>query len=153
MPRSDLRGGAVLIEYLDFGRGLSLSKDSNSARFHLQGGGLTIAAAGIELEDQGTVTQDTNKTTGATLSTMSGVVTMNNAQLNDDAAAAHQITNTLVVAADVVLVCQASGNTASAYTLTVDGVNAGSFDVSLRNHSGGNLSEAVVYNFVVIKAS
>jgi hypothetical protein len=35
------------------------------------------------------------------------------------------------------------------YTLTVSAVAAGSFTLSLRNESAGNLSEAVVINFLI----
>ena len=154
----DLRGGAVRVDSLDFGDGIRITRAGTEADGqHLLFAGLTRFTSelqldlGIALGVQGTVTQETSKATGVTLSQLSGVVTMDNAQLNDDTTAEHTVTNTLVAASDVIIVCQVSGNTAGAYTLTVDGVGAGSFDVSLRNHSGGNLSEAVIYNFIVIK--
>ena len=63
----------------------------------------------------GTVTQATNKSTGVTLNTESGQITMNGAQL--------------------------------------DAGTEASFAVTVSNVSAGNLSEAIVINFVALKGA
>jgi hypothetical protein len=48
----------------------------------------------------------------------------------------------------------ASGRiTAGAYTVQTTAVAAGSFGISVKNVSGGSLSQAIVLNFAVIKAA
>jgi hypothetical protein len=100
----------------------------------------------------GAVTQETSKATGVALSKICGAITTHNAQLAAAAEVSFTVTNTLVAATDVVVACIKSGGTAGAYTVTVDAVAAGSFRVSIGNVSAGNLSEALVINFAVIKA-
>lgn len=98
-----------------------------------------------------TVTQLSNKSTGVTLDKLSGVITMNNAQLNAATSVGFTLTNAMIGATDVVAVSIKSGATADAYAVTVDATADGSCRIQLRNVSGGNLSEAVVLNFVVLK--
>jgi hypothetical protein len=100
----------------------------------------------------GTVTQATNKSTAVTLNRVCGTITMNGAALNAGVEVSHTVNNNTVNAGDVVVVSIRSGATAGAYAVTVDAVANGSFRVSLSNQSAGNLSEAIVYNFAVIKA-
>ena len=52
----------------------------------------------------GTVTQATNKSTGVTLNTQSGQITMNNAALADAAEVSFTVTNDKIAATDVVAV-------------------------------------------------
>ena len=101
----------------------------------------------------GSVTQATNKSTAVTLNTESGVITTNNAALADAAEVTFQVNNDKVTATDVPQIAIASGGTAGAYLATVSAVAAGSFKISISNVSGGALSEAIVINFVVPKAS
>jgi hypothetical protein len=60
-----------------------------------------------------TVTQQTNRTTGATCTGMSGVITTNNASLAAEAAAEFTVTDTAVALGDVVVVAIQSGPTAA----------------------------------------
>jgi hypothetical protein len=46
-----------------------------------------------------------------------------------------------------------SGATAGAYLVQVSAVGAGTCNITLRNLTAGSLSEAIVLNFVVIKAA
>ena len=101
----------------------------------------------------GTVTQATNKTTGVTLNTESGQITMNNAALGAAAEATFEVTNDKVAAADIPFVAIASGGTAGSYILGVSAVAAGSFKITVTNVSAGSLSEAVVINFGLFKGS
>lgn len=100
----------------------------------------------------GAVTQATSKSTGVTLNKVCGQITMNNAALAAATAVSFTVTNSTIAATDTVIVSIASGATAGAYTLQVDAVAAGSFQISLRNHTAGSLSEAVIINFSIIKA-
>lgn len=100
----------------------------------------------------GTVTQQTNKSTGVTLDKPCGTITMNNAALNAGVSVGFTVTNNKVAATDVPWVVIKSGATADSYSVQVDAVAAGSFRISLRNYTGGNLSEAVVLSFALLKA-
>lgn len=100
-----------------------------------------------------TVTQATSKSTGVTCAGMGGTITMNGAGLATVTSVTFTVTDTAVAAGDTIMVSLKSGNTANSYQATVDAVAAGSFAISLRNNTGGTLSEAVVVNFAVLKVS
>lgn len=112
-----------------------------------------IDGVGYKTGSGGAVTQATSKTTGATLNTVTGQITMNNAALAAAATACFTLTNSAIAATDVVNAVIASGATAGAYTLQVDAVAAGSARMCLNNRSAGSLSEAVVVNYAVLKGS
>jgi hypothetical protein len=71
--------------------------------------------------DGGTVTQATNKSTGVTLNTESGQITMNNAALADAAEVSFTVTNSKIAATDVVVACHGSAGTAGAYIVSANG--------------------------------
>ena len=98
----------------------------------------------------GSATQSTSKSTGVTLNTKRGQITMNNAALSNGVEVTFTVTNSECHAGDVPNVCRASGGTANSYLTCVDAVAEGSFDIIVSNASGGSLSEAVVINFVII---
>ena len=100
---------------------------------------------------QGTVTQQTSKSTGVTINASAGQITMNNASLNGTTNVAFTMTNSKISAKDVVVVNVAGGVASNAtYNCWVSGHAAGTCDIVLRNISGGALSEAVVLNFAII---
>ena len=101
----------------------------------------------------GAVTQATNKSTGVTLNKISGQITMNNAALAATTQVSFVLTNSLIGATDVVVVSMSGGATDGAYLYFVDQISAGSCRIFVRNNSGGSLSEAIVFNFAVIKAT
>ena len=101
----------------------------------------------------GTVTQASNKSTGVTLNTESGQITMNNAQLNAGVEVSFTVTNSKIAATDVVVACHGSGGTAGSYLVNANTIAAGSFAVTVSNVSAGNLSEAIVINFVALKGA
>ena len=103
--------------------------------------------------DGDTVTQATNKSTGITLNTESGQITMNNAALADAAEVSFTVTNSKVAATDVVVACHGSAGTAGAYIVSANGIAAGSFKITVSNVSGGSLSEAIVINYVALKGA
>jgi hypothetical protein len=113
----------------------------------------TIAAAtsiGFNAGAAGVVTQATNKSTGVTLNTQVGVITMHNAALNDTVSVQFTLTNDKIQGTDLLLVNQGTGGTAGSYAVQALSVGAGSAIIRVTNISGGNLSEAVTINFAVI---
>jgi hypothetical protein len=117
------------------------------------GNNVGMVSGTLDLQNGGTVTQATNKTTGVTLSTHSGQITTNNAALAAAAEATFTVTNTLVAAVDVVVVNVASGGTSGEYLAHCSALAAGSFDITLANMSASSASDAVVINFAVIKGA
>lgn len=107
---------------------------------------------GFVAGDGGTVTQNANKTTAVTLNKLCGQITMNGAALAAAAEVTFTVNNNLVTSTDVPVVCVQSVGTAGAYLVTVGAVANGSFSVTVSNVSTASLSQAVVLNFVVIKA-
>ena len=105
--------------------------------------GYTAAASG-------TVTQLTSKSTGVTLNKSAGQITMNDAALANATNVTFTLTNSTISAKDVVVLSVSSGATAGAYNCWISGKATGSCSITLRNLSGGSLSEAVVINFAVI---
>lgn len=99
----------------------------------------------------GAVTQITSKATGATLNTVCGAVTMNNAALAAATIVSFVLTNSAIAATDVLILNHISGGTVGAYTLNAQAA-AGSATINVRNNTAGSLSEAIVIQFVVIKA-
>jgi hypothetical protein len=114
--------------------------------------GSAESAVGYSTGTGGTVTQATDKSTGVTLNKRCGQITMNNAALAAAAEVSFTLTNSVIAATDVVMVSIASGATAGAYSVQCDATAAGSCRISVGNRNAGSLSEAIVLNFVVIKA-
>ena len=109
------------------------------------------SAVGYSTGTGGAVTQITSKATGVTLNKRCGQITMNNASLSAAAEVSFTLTNSVIAATDVVMICIGSGATAGAYNVQCDAVAAGSCRISIGNMSSGSLGEAIVLNFVVIK--
>lgn len=99
---------------------------------------------------QGTVTQATNKSTAVTLNKSAGQITMNNAALASATNVTFTLNNSFITANDILILNVSGGATAGAYNCWVSGLSAGSASITLRNISGGSLSEAVVINFALI---
>ena len=119
----------------------------------------TLGAADIYATDelgyasaaQGTVTQQTSKSTAVTLNKSAGQITMNNAALGGTTNVVFTLNNSTLSAKDVVLVNVAGGAASTeSYNCWVSGHAAGSCSIVLRNITGGSLSEAVVINFANI---
>lgn len=105
---------------------------------------------GYTTDAQGTVTQATSKSTGVTLNKSAGQITLNNAALASVTNVTFTLTNSFISANDILILNVGSGATAGAYNCWVSGLSAGSASITLRNISGGSLSEAVVINFALI---
>jgi hypothetical protein len=105
---------------------------------------------GYTSDAQGTVTQATSKSTAVTLNKSAGQITMNNASLASVTNVTFTLNNSFISANDILILNVGSGATAGAYNCWVSGLGAGSASITLRNISGGSLSEAVVVNFALI---
>ena len=100
---------------------------------------------------QGTVTQLTSKATAVTLNKPAGVITMNNAALNTATNATFTLNNSFISANDTVILTISGGQaTPGSYNVFANALSAGSVSITLRNRSGGSLSEAGVINFAII---
>ena len=102
---------------------------------------------------RGAATQATSKATDVTINRSAGTVTMNAATLNATTSVNFNLVNSTISAGDAVIVSIVSGTaTVGTYTLWVTALTTGSATLTLRNITAGNLSEAVVFNFVIVHA-
>ena len=101
---------------------------------------------------QGAVTQATSKSTGVTLNTSAGQITMNAASLAATTNVTFTLTNSLLSGKDV-LILNVTNGTSAAYNCWVSSMGAGSATITLRNISASPLAEAVVINFAIIHAA
>lgn len=112
------------------------------------------AEIGYSALAQTAVTQLTSKSTGVTVNTSAGQITMNAASLASVTNVTFTLTNSLLSVKDVIIVNVASANaTAGAYNAWVSSMLAGSATITLRNITAGPLLEAVVINFAIIHAT
>ena len=114
----------------------------------------SIAASndlGYTAAAQGTVTQLTSKSTAVTLNKSAGVITMNNASLATATNATFTLNNSFISANDTVILTLSGGQaTPGSYNVFANALAAGTVSITLRNISGGTLSEAIVINFALI---
>lgn len=95
----------------------------------------------------GAVTQLTSRTTGVILNKAVGAITLFTAA-GSATAATFTVSNSLVVATDLIILNQKSG--ADKYELFVTNVTSGAFNITFFT-TGGTTSEVVVFNFALIK--
>ncbi len=116
--------------------------------------GTTVYATseiGYSAAAQGTVTQATSKSTAVTLDKSAGRITMNNASLATATNATFTLNNSIIGANDAVILTISGGQaTPGSYNVFANSLTAGSVSITLRNISGGSLSEAVVINFAIV---
>jgi predicted ThiF/HesA family dinucleotide-utilizing enzyme len=112
---------------------------------------LTDEQIGYTAAAQGTVTQATSKSTAVTLNKAAGVITMNNASLATATNATFTLNNSFISANDTIILTIAGGQTTpGSYNVFANALAAGTVSITLRNISGGSLSEAIVINFAII---
>jgi predicted ThiF/HesA family dinucleotide-utilizing enzyme len=100
---------------------------------------------------QGTVTQATSKSTAVTLNKSAGRITMNGASLTTATNATFTLNNNLISANDCVILTISGGQaTPGSYNVFANALDTGTVSITLRNISGGTLSEAVVINYAII---
>ena len=100
----------------------------------------------------GTVTQLTSKATAVTLNTMTGLITMNGAALAANAEVQFTLNNTRIDGSDTVIVNHRNTGTFGAYLVQAGATVAGSCNISVRNLTGGSLSQAIGIRFTIIKS-
>ena len=101
----------------------------------------TLAGAG------GTVTQASSKSTGVTLNTANGLITMNNAALGADAIVSFTLTNDKIHDTDFIFLQHDSVATVGAYVFCAQPAE-GSAVITVTNISTGSLSNAIVIRFM-----
>jgi hypothetical protein len=99
----------------------------------------------------GTVSQSTSKSTNVTLNKLTGEITTFSDLLAPSTNVVFTLTNTLVTATDHVIVSHIRGGTAGAYNIVANAGN-GSVQITIRNITGGSLTEAPILKFTVIKS-
>jgi len=114
----------------------------------------TSATAGIGYSTGagGTETQSSSKSTTVVLNKIAGQITLNNATLNAATNVSFTLTNSAISNTDVMIINHISGGTIGAYTFN-SACGSGSATITIRNVTAGNLSEAPVIRFVVIKGA
>ncbi len=112
---------------------------------------LVNSVLGYTTAAEGSVTQATSKSTGVTLNTSAGIITLNNASLLTATNVSFTLTNSFISSNDTVILTQASGAaSAGSYNVWVSSLGAGSTVITVRNITAGTLSEALVLNFALI---
>ena len=129
------------------GKGSPLTHNEVDANFT----NLNTDKAGYITGEGGTVTQATSKSTAVTLSKKCGQITMHNASLAADTTVSFTLTNSTIVATDLLVLNHVSGGTAGSYLLNAQ-CGAGSASINVRNVNGSSLGEAIVIGFAVVKA-
>ena len=129
------------------GKGSPLTHTEVDANFT----NLNTDKAGYVAGEGGAETQATSKSTGVTLSKKCGQITMDAAALAANTTVTFTLTNTEIVATDIIVLNHVSGGTAGAYLLNAQ-AGSGSASINVRNITGGALSEAIVIGFAIIKA-
>jgi hypothetical protein len=99
-----------------------------------------------------TVTQGTSKSTTVVINALCGTISMFADALAAAATVTFTVTNSACAATDVIATQHDSGGTIGSYTITANTPAGGSFKITVRNNTAGNLSEAVVIRFAIIKA-
>ena len=106
---------------------------------------------GYTTNAQGTVTQATSKSTAVTLNKSAGTITMNSASLATATNATFTLNNSFISPNDTVILTISGGQTTpGSYNVFANSLSTGAVSITLRNISGGTLSEAVTINFALI---
>jgi hypothetical protein len=110
---------------------------------------LSAEQLGYTTDAQGTVTQATSKATAVTLNKSAGQITLNGAALGATTNVTFTLNNSFISPNDV-LILNIYGGTSGSYNVWVSGLAVGSATITVRNITGGSLSEAPVINFALI---
>jgi hypothetical protein len=112
---------------------------------------LSSEQLGYTADAQGSVTQATDKSTAVTLNKSAGRITMNGASLATATNATFTLNNSFISANDIIILNISGGQTtAGSYNVFANSLGTGTVSITLRNISGGTLSEAIVINFAII---
>ena len=106
---------------------------------------------GFNTGQGGTQSQSTSKSATVTLDKITGQITTDAATLNANTSVSFSLSNSLIVSTDHIIVTHISGGTLGAYNITAI-AGSGSTTITIRNITGGALSEALVLKYTVIKS-
>jgi hypothetical protein len=144
--------GTYTFEFTTYDSGAAITIQDLNRPLNRYTNGVTsnsaTAGIGYATGAGGAVTQGTSRTTGVTLNTVSGAITLFSAA-GTTSWQSFTVTNSTVAATDVVIVNQKSGT--DLYEIHVTAVAAGSFRISYKT-TAGTTTEQPVFNFAVIKA-
>ena len=113
----------------------------------------SVGSLGYAAGAGGTITQQTNRSTGVTINTLCGAITTTATSLAAGAEATFTVTNSTVAIGDCVIVTARSGQTAATSIPFVTAVADGSFKITLSNFNASTADTgAMVINFAIIKA-
>jgi len=133
-----------------------LTNNAERMRIDTSGNVLVTSPAGLGYGAGagGTVTQATDKSTAVTLNKPCGRITMNNAALGAGANIAFQLNNSLLSGTDSVVTTGYWGAVYPAgYRVEVVTVAGGFVQFRITNITAGSLSEALEFNFAIIKGA
>lgn len=102
----------------------------------------------------GASTQITSKSTTVVATpnpSVCGAITLDAATLNAGVIVSFTFTNSAIAATDVLVLNHLSGGTIGSYTLNAQ-CASGSATINVRNNTAGNLSEALVLQYALIRA-
>jgi hypothetical protein len=98
----------------------------------------------------GGVLQATSKATTVVLNKSCGQITMDAANLNADTTVTFTMTNSIIESGDIIVFNHITGGTLGSYTFNAS-CGVGTANINVRNITAGNLAEAVVLRFAIIK--
>lgn len=112
----------------------------------------TLTGAMAITGNGGSVTQITSKSTGVTLNTGTGLITMHAANLATLTVVSFTLTNSEITATDFIGIQHQSGGTVGSYIVTATPA-AGSAAIVVTNITAGTLGEAIVLRFFRIPSA
>jgi hypothetical protein len=116
-------------------------------------GGIVSTGVGkIGYSTGGAVTQATDKSTGVTLNTVTGEITMSAATLSGDSTVTFTMTNSTVANTDVMILNQVGGGNIGFYSFNAV-CNSGSANIAVHNMTNNNRGDAIVIRYAVIKGA
>ena len=98
----------------------------------------------------GGVLQATSKATTVVLNKSCGQITMDAANLNANTTVTFTMTNSIIESGDIIVFNHITGGTLGSYTFNAS-CGVGTANINVRNITAGNLAEAVVLRFAIIK--
>lgn len=112
----------------------------------------TSSKIGYNTGSGGSVTQGAgSKANPVTLSRPTGIIVTDNAALNANTAVTFNLNNSVIEPTDIIIVSHISGGTLGSYNFAV-APSSSNANITIRNITAGNLSEALTLRFIVLKS-
>ena len=111
-----------------------------------------LSKIGYNTGSGGSVTQGAgSKANPVTLMRPTGIIVTDNATLNSNTAVTFNLNNWVIEPTDIIIVSHISGGTLGSYNFAVAPAS-GNANITIRNITSGNLSEALTLRFIVLKS-